>query len=287
MKKTIKIISAYKKNSRALLNFLIKNHEFKFSEINMYKLLQSFWNPKSKIGYIMKINKKIIGFYGIIKSKNNLLCNSKIQICNVHTWVVNKKYRQYCHLLVKKISKIPKIIVSHTAKPVLNKILFRYGFEILDRGYFIIICIPFLVGAIKKKLEYKKNLISKNKIQYQHFNNHKEFSYELINFGKEKCIIIFEIKKKLLFFKYIVIYSLYNKKYFNTNIKLIKNILIKEYGCLFIKIDSRFINKKNNSRMLYKPYKNMNKLYKLPVNFKKINFKKEKLSNLYSEIQFL
>ena len=124
MNKNIKLIAAYKVHSKNILNFLIKNHEFKFCKINFYRLLQSYWLPKSKIGYMLQINKKIIGFFGIIESRTNIYTNSNIQICNMHTWVVNKKYRSISFRLIDKISKIPKIIISHSSLVVLNKIFF-------------------------------------------------------------------------------------------------------------------------------------------------------------------
>jgi len=285
MNKNIKLIAAYKVHSKNILNFLIKNHEFKFCKINFYRLLQSYWLPKSKIGYMLQINKKIIGFFGIIESRTNIYTNSNIQICNMHTWVVNKKYRSISFRLIDKISKIPKIIISHSSLVVLNKIFFKYGFKILDQGYYILpsIC---LFNIKKKLINYKVNLINSNKIQQKHFINHQNFGYELININNDKCIIILE-KKKKYFLSYVIIHSLNNHIYFNKNIEKIKNIITKEFKCFFIKIDSRFINEKNKKKFIYKSFNKMNKLYKLPENLQIKNFKKEKINNLYSEIQFI
>ena len=125
-----------------------------------------------------------------------------------------------------------------------------------------------------------------NKIHRKHFIRHQKFDYELINIDNDKCIIILQ-KKKKYFLNYVVIHSLHNHTYFNKHIKKIKSIIAKEFKCFFIKIDSRFINKINKKNFIYKSFGNMNKLYKLPNNLKTKNFKKEKINNLYSEIQFM
>jgi hypothetical protein len=283
-KKKITVSKAYSKNTKEIVKFIKTNHAFKFNIKNFYNTLQSSWYKKKEIGFILRNDKnKIVGFFGVLHAENNIYPNSKYQICNVHTWVVNKEYRGYSTLLLDKVVKIKKIIVSHSTIFKLNKIFKNYNFKLLDKGYFISIFSP---HKFKIYLNYKINLLEKNSKYLKIYNDHKLFKYKFLNIEKENCLVIFNVKSKLCI-NYATILFISDIFYFNKNFDQIKTIIFLNYKCFIFKLDARFVNKKiNNPFFWYKEFPLMNKLYKIPDNYNLRSFKESHINNLYSELQY-
>jgi len=283
-KKKITVSKAYSKNTKEIVKFIKTNHAFKFNIKNFYNTLQSNWCKKKEIGFILRNNQnKIVGFFGVIYAENNIYPNSKYQICNIHTWVVNKEYRGYSTLLLDKVVKIKKIIVSHSTIFKLNKIFKNYNFKLLDKGYFISIFSP---HKFKIYLNYKINFLEKNSNYLKIYNDHILFNYKFLNIEKKKCLVIFNIKSKLCI-KYATILFISDIFYFNKNFDQIKTIIFLNYKCFIFKLDARFVNKKiNDAFFWYKKFPLMNKLYKIPDNYNLRSFKKSHINNLYSELQY-
>ena len=284
LKRRITVCRAYSKNTKEIVKFIKANHIFKVNVKNLYNTLQFSWDKKKEIGFILKNNKKkIVGFFGVIHAENNFYPNSKYQICNMHTWVVNKEYRRYSIWLLEKVAKIKKIIISHSTITNLNKNFQRYNFRLLDEGYFISIFAP---HKFKISLNYKINLLEKKSNYLKIYNDHKLFNYNFLNIEKEKCLVIFNVKSKL-FINYATIFFISNIDYFNKNFNQVKAMIFLNFKCYIFKLDARFINKRiNNSFFWYKKYPLMNKLYKIPNNYNLRSFKKSHINNLYSELQF-
>ena len=285
MNDKVKIVKVFKKDAKQIINFLKKNHNFDVNYNDFFKLFNSTKGKNSEIGYAIYDKKKIFGFFGIKHSSNNKFPGKNYSICNMHTWVVHKKYRNYSLLLLDRIAKTKKIIVSHSSIIQLNKTFFKYGFKVLDKGYYLLNCISY-INFFYKRINYQIDKVSSESNYKKILKDHLHCNYHLLNLETEKCVVIFQ-KKKIAFFTYIIIYNVSNCDYFNKNLKSILRILNSQYNCCFLKIDSRFIKKSCLFAGLYIKYKYMNKLYKIPKNFKISDFEKCKIDNLYSELQYL
>ena len=270
------------KEKKELIIFLKKNHEFNLSIKKYNFLFTPNWTKKKKLGIVARYKGEIVGFFGLLFADNNFYNNTNINIINVHTWVVKKKFRYVSLNLLKELDKINGILISHSSLIKLKEIFIKFGWEVLEE-FFYFLPVSFFS---RFNQSYNFNLPLKSKIK-KIVNNHIKTGSNFINIKvkNENLIIIFNIRKKLIF-KISEIVYISNNKLFNNDIKSISKILYKRYNVFFLKIDSRFINKKNNEnfkKFKFK-YKTHLKLYK---NNKNISVDKSLINNLYSEFQLI
>ena len=277
-----KISSITTKEKKELINFLKKNHEFQLSKKKYNFLFSPHWTKKKELGLVVRHKKEIVGFLGLLFSDNNFYKNTKINIINIHTWVVKKEFRYLSLDLLKELEKIDGILINHSSLIKLKEIFIKFGWEILEE-YFYFIPVNFFS---KIRLDYNFNLPSDKK-KRKIINDHIKTGCNYINIKLKNVdlVLIINIRKKLIF-KISEIVYISNNELFNENIKQISKLLFKKYNIIFLKIDSRFINKKNikNLEILKFKYKTRLKLFK---NNKKTKVNKSLISNLYSEFQLI
>lgn len=277
-----KISSISTKEKKQLIIFLKKNHEFKLSSKKYNFLFSPHWTNKKKLGIVLRQKNQIVGFLGLLFADNNLYQNTRVNIINVHTWVVKKKFRNLSLYLLKELNKIDGILINHSSLLKLKEIFLKFGWETLEENFYFF-PVNFFTNL---SLNYNFKLPGKKKIK-NIINEHIKTgsNYICIKVKNEELIIIFNARKKLIF-KIAEIVYLSNLRIFNTNIKSISKVLYREFNITFIKVDSRFIDKKNknNFKNLKFKYKTRLKLFK---NNKNINIKKSLINNLYSEFQLI
>ena len=269
------------KEKKELIYFLKKNHEFKLSKKKYNFLFGPHWTKKNQLGLVVRHKKEIVGFLGLLFSDNNFYNKTKINIINIHTWVVKKEFRYLSLDLLKELEKIDGILINHSSLIKLKEIFIKFGWEILEEHFYLI---P--VNFFSKiRLDYNFNLPNdKKKIKI--INDHIKTGSNYINIRLKNVnlAVIINIRKKLIF-KISEIVYISNNQLFNQNIKPISKLLFKKYNISFLKIDSRFINKNNkNLEILKFKYKARLKLFK---NNKKIAINKSLINNLYSEFQLI
>ncbi len=279
----IKICSVYEKEKKKIINFLKDNHEFKLNDSQYNLLFKNKWTKKKQLGYIIKNDEKIIGFYGILFADKNYYLNNNNAIVNVHTWVVKKKFRYLSLNLINQMNKINGILVSHSTLISLKDIFIKLGWNVLDENFFLIPTDVLSKNKLKFNFLYPKNFREKEIIIDHEQENSKHIR---IKINKKELFIIFNLRKKYgITIAEIIHFNNFDS--FNKNLNLIRNILFKEFSILLFKIDFRFLNYKNriNYKFFKFKYKTHLKLYK--INKKKLNIKKNLITNLYSEFQLL
>lgn len=280
MNKRIKFIS--QKDKKDLIFFLKKNHNFKLTKKKYDSLFSTQWTKNKTLGIIIKHKNKIVGFFGLLFSDNNFYNNSKINIVNVHTWVVKKKFRYLSLELIKELNKINGILISHSSLIELKNIFFKFGWKVLDEYFFLIPINFFNTSNLIYHFRFPRQIKIK-KILIDHIKTGSKFICFKIN--NKNLIMLFNIRKKFIFLLSEVIYT-NDLNLFNRHIKAISAILYKEFNIFFLKIDARFINQENIK--IYKKYKFKYKTHlKLLKNNSKITLKNSKLNNLYSEFQLI
>lgn len=277
-----KITYISSKEKKELILFLKKNHEFNLSNKKYNYLFSTQWTKKKKLGIIVRQKGQIVGFFGLLFADRNFYNKTKLNIINVHTWVVKKKFRYVSLNLLQELNKINGILISHSSLITLKEIFLKFGWEVLEEFFYIL---PVSFFSILNK-NYNFNLPAKSKIK-KIVNDHIKTGSKFINIkvSNKNLIIIFNIRRKIIFKISEIIY-ISDIQIFNDNLRSISKALFVKYKILFLKIDSRFINKKNNKNFqIFKfKYKTHLKLYK---NNKNIRVDKTQINNLYSEFQLI
>ena len=189
------------------LKYLKKQRYLSFSKI--FFLLNSFINKNYPVCYILKKDKKIVGFVGTIFSKKKY--NKKNHLtCNIHSWLVDKSHRIASSLLFKEVDKERCLVTILTALPRLRKTFIRLGFKELTMTY---------------KLSLTKKIFSKqNDKKYQLLNNFNKINIKLPK-NLKKLLKLYSNKnyQKYLFTEeksklqsFIIGKFVYKKKYLKT-----------------------------------------------------------------------
>ena len=279
----IDICTINKKQKKKLVNFLKLNHDFKLSDYQYNFLFKNHWTKKGELGNIIQRKKKIIGFYGFLKADNYFYFNSKTKITNVHTWVVEKKYRYLSLNLINELNKIDGILVSQSTLISLKDIFLKLGWSVLEEYFYLIPTSISKLKDINYNSDYPINIQNKN-VVLDHINDGAK--YINIQINKKNLFIIFNLRKKIgINIAEIIHFSCY--KDFNKNFKIIRGIFFQKFRVILIKVDYRFLNKfnKNNYKLLKFKYKKHLKIYK--INRLDTKIKKNLITNLYSEFQLI
>ncbi len=281
MIKKIKISGLSNKDYKSLSIFL-KEEDQKKRNLDFWKNRLLFWwdqNPffsNNKLrGYILKSDKKIIGFFGLIIMKFKSHNSKKIlETYTYTTWVVNKKFRAYSLNLLNRILDNKKITnhIDGTPTKAVERILNHFNFrnKSLKRSK---IFFPNLFTLLKHSSSKNKDIFSKfflivaggiqifisnlflDKKNYEDVYEIKNKKFLNLTFSKD-----FKYSLKLDFIKWFSCnHHFMNKKKIFLFLDSKKNV----FGYAFFHTDKRIKNVKNFILLDYWPVDNLTENYVL------------------------
>ena len=217
------------------LKYLKNQRYIGFSKILF--LLNNFLNKNYPVCYILKKEKKIVGFVGTIFSKKKY--NKRIYLtCNIHSWMVNKNHRIASSLLFREIDKKKCLVTVLSALPSLGKTFKRLGFKELEVTYKLILIKRFFSNQIDRKYQILSNI---NKIHKKLPKKLKSLltvysnkNYQKFLFTKEKSksqsFVIGKYVHKKKYFKTFNLIYCSNINFINKNIKQFFQILSTRFS---------------------------------------------------------
>ena len=232
----------YKKDYYDDLIKYLRNQK-KLPFINIKKILKLSRLNKYPIGTILicKNSKKIVGFVGTYFSQNFLNKNEKI-FCNIHSWIVDQKFRIYSFFLISHLLKKKINLTAFTPVQSLKGLLLKLGFkkEIFIENFCFNLSLYF---NLNKKVEFLENseksstyLDQKNREIYNYCSNDIFLRFIFKTNSNKKLLVIatctYKKKLKVLKFLYISNYSTFfeNQRYiFNIITKKFKIFIFSEY----------------------------------------------------------
>jgi len=203
--RSLKIEEVYlnSKSYSETIKYLKEQKYLKFPSIN--KLLNNIFSTKHPIGYVIKNEKKtIVGFMGTIYSKRNFN-NQEYTYCNIHSWVVEEKYRINSFLLLTPLANQEITLTAFTPVKSLIGLLEKFNFRKIKMKYRIALLFNFSI--FKKNdffIEKDSNEIKKriNKTDIKIYESYYSLPYEkflIINkkdTSKYFLVIASRVKKK-------------------------------------------------------------------------------------------
>ena len=205
------------------------------------QVLKINFNKVYPIGYVLKVENKIVGFVGTLFSERKI--NKKDYIyCNIHTWIVNESHRLSSHLLFFPLIKKKCIITVLTPLKRLCSLFQKIGFSVRTMKYRVIFSINFFnffqensLQIEKKTIEIKKKL---NKHDWKIYQDHSDLSFiKFIVFNKNEksnfsFIISRKVKKNKFFYVLNILY-VSNKSFFKKNWQSINEKISTEFKVFF------------------------------------------------------
>lgn len=76
------------------------------------KTFENPFNSEGPAGYILKDNEEVVGFLGTIFSVR-IINGREVTFCNMHSWIVDEKYRRNGLLLLNRIHKFKNFILTN------------------------------------------------------------------------------------------------------------------------------------------------------------------------------
>ena len=217
------------------IKYLKKQRYLRFSKI--FFLLNSFLNKNYPVCYILKKDKKIVGFVGTIFSKKKY--NKKNHLtCNIHSWLVDQNHRIGSSLLFKEIDKERCLITVLTALPRLSKTFIKLGFKELAMTYKLILTKKFFSKQNDKKFQLLNNFNKINKklpknlkklLTFYSNKDYQKFLFKSEN-SKSQSFIIGKIVYKKKYLKTLNIIYCSNKNMINKNTIQFFQILSKKFN---------------------------------------------------------
>jgi hypothetical protein len=234
-----KIKEVYKdgKNYNIAKDFLQKQKFIPYHNIKNLISLQK--NTTYPIGYLMTDKSDIaVGYVGTWFSKR-IIENIECVFCNIHTWIVEKRYRLYSYYLISSLIKEDLNLVALTPVESLKGLLLKYDFK-KEKIYYKLVLNLKLFKFFKKKYEIikeKKNIeIQLNKEYldiYNAYSNNINKSFLIKDIKRNKKILIIgSILKK----KGIEIFNIFyasDRFFFKEDWKIITNTISKEINISF------------------------------------------------------
>ena len=226
------------KNKKSLKTYLKKQKyiDYKLIKRNFFII----YDRKFPIGFVLKNQKKIVGFLGTLFSVRKIN-KRKYIFCNIHSWLVDIPHRVAADLLFKNILN-KCIITILSARKGLSRTFKNMGFKQIKMNYRVI----FLLNPIN--LFYKKttamvsniyiiqNILDKNNLDIIRKHSHNSFLKFIIYNLKDKSefsFLIAKIVKKKKFFTVInIIYST-NNSFLKKNLNSICGNIFYEFKVLF------------------------------------------------------
>ena len=221
------------------IKYLKNQNYLDFKKIS--QILKINYNKKKPLGYVLKTQKKIIGFVGTLFSKRKI--NNKNYIfCNIHTWIVNKTHRISSHLLFSSLIKKKCVITVLSPLDKLCSIFKKMGFNILIMNYRVVFLINFSNFFHKSSFHIERNLINiKKKLKdkdlkiYQDHSNPSFVKFIIFNENKKSdfSLIISKIIRKKNYFNVLNILYVSNEKFLKKNWNSINVKIFNEFKVFF------------------------------------------------------
>ena len=233
------------KSTAKSLKYLQNQTYLDFKKIS--QILKINFNKNYPFGFVLKTQKKIVGFVGTLFSKRKF--NNKNYIfCNIHTWLVDKSHRIASHLLFEELIRKKLVITVLSPLDKLCGTFKKMGFDIFVMNYRIVFLLNFF-NFFKKnlfKIEKNPNEIEKKikrkerKIFLDHLNsNFVNFLIYDKESSKSSLIISKIIRKKNYFNVLNILYAsnekLVKKNWNSINIRIFKEFKVFFCGQYFLK----------------------------------------------------
>ena len=231
--------------SEKTFNYLKNQKYIEYKKIKIF--IENKFCADHPYGFlIVDSNSNIYGFLGTMFSNRTNKDFKKYIFCNLHTWIVDKKYRINFFTNAKKILQpIFAYNCMFFAKPVLSLIrMFERNFSMLNLEIKLRIAfLPKLRHYFKKnkfeiitnQSELEENLSPKELLIYL---DHKELScYKFLVIEKKtkkKIFIVAQKKRKKLIFNFLELIYVSDSKSFNNSFQEISSKLFKKFKILFI-----------------------------------------------------
>lgn len=246
----IKIEEVYfkKKNYNKTIYYL-SNQKF-ISFENIIKIFKSNISDDFPIGYILLSSQnRVAGFVGTLFSER-FSSKKKHLFCNLHSWIVDYKFRLYSFFPFVELRKKKVNITAFTPINSLKGLLSKFG--LIKKFFFYKVVFNF--SLIKEKndkfiIENNKNIIlnSISSEEKVYFNSCASEMFKKILIKNKKnndyifLIGTFVFKKKFRIFNLVYVS---NEKVFRENWQILKNILSKDLNVSFF---SEYQFNENNS----------------------------------------
>lgn len=108
----IKVEEATEEDFDKIYALLMQLNSTTISRKTWQKTFKDPFNAKGPPGYILKDDEQVVGFLGTIFSKR-LINNQEVTFCNMHSWIVEEKYRRNGLLLLSRIHKLRDVVLTN------------------------------------------------------------------------------------------------------------------------------------------------------------------------------
>ena len=220
-------------------NNYLKNQNYLDHE-SISKIIKIKFNISYPYGYILKFEKKIIGFLGTIFS-DRIINNKNFTYCYLHTWIVDKSHRLNSHLLLLPILEKKVCIMTFTPVKSLIGLYQKFDFDKIQMNYNINFISSFYKIFSKNYLEINletkniKNKLKKDDLKILEDHNNPEFIkffvFDKKNPSNYSLVIASIVKKK--FFNVLNILFVSDKYFFKNNWVQISHKISQKFGISF------------------------------------------------------
>lgn len=199
-------------------------------------LFQFNQNTNYPIGFIIKnLENKIVGFMGTLFYEK-FINKKKFIFCNIHSWIVNKRFRLNSFFLITPLLKEKLNLTAYTPVKSLEGLLEKFGFNKTMLNYKIVININ-LIRFVKKDF----SIITEENIFLNYLNNDEIVEFKkhsnkifnkfiILNKNNNKYVFIIARKIKKKFINLFNFFYISNKNEFSNNWSNIKNLISNEFN---------------------------------------------------------
>ena len=199
-------------------------------------LFQFNQNINYPIGFIIKnLENKIVGFMGTLFYEK-FINKKKFIFCNIHSWIVNKRFRLNSFFLITPLLKERLNLTAYTPVKSLEGLLEKFGFNKTILNYKIVININ-LIRFVKKDF----SIITEENIVLNYLNNDEIVEFKkhsnkifnkfiILNKNNNKYVFIIARKIKKKFINLFNFFYISNKNEFSNNWSNIKNLISNEFN---------------------------------------------------------
>lgn len=146
-------------------------------------------------GFVLVDQNKIEGFLGVILSEHDTETQGTIRVCNLTTWYVAPKYRQYSVALYLTVLKLSGIScwTNLTSTPTTYPWLEKIGFKPLQNKQTIILPVPKLTKS-NKNIEIittnSQSIMNPDNLRIYHTHRNLCCQHIIIQVGNSQCYCI-------------------------------------------------------------------------------------------------
>ncbi len=258
-----------------------------FSKESDWKNLFNYkWSSEEEhFGYALIDGARIVGILGTMFSER-VINGSVMRFCNLHSWIVEEKYRAKSLLLLRPILNFNHTITDFSPSKRVISILKRLGFNELGSGLKILLPCASPVSnrdldnfQITQDTQYIENKLNESDLKICHDHLSYKCNHLLIYDKRYYCYLIYS-KVVRHWMPYCYIHYISNKDIFAKVDKAIRLYLLKKSHTRFLAVDSRLLPKIKLPFSFNFPLETC-QLYKSP------NLKPDQIDALYSELTLL